>query len=252
MKRIALLLVFLLVFSAGSSVYAQGGGKLIVPKIGVNVGTSDSPEDFSATLQILLLMTILSLAPSLMIMTTSYLRLIIVFYFLRNALGTMQMPPNQLLAGMALFVTFFIMQPTWNTVYSDGLKPYLDKQITIDTAYARGMEPIRSFMFKNVRDQDLELFVQMANMQRPGKREELPTHILIPAFILSELRAGFIIGFFLFIPFLIVDMIVSSVLMSMGMMMLPPMMVSLPFKILLFVLVDGWNLIIGSLVRSFQ
>lgn len=252
MKRLLLLLVFVFVFTAAHQSFAQGSGKLIVPKIGVNVGTSDSPEDFSATLQILLLMTILSLAPSLMIMTTSYLRIIIVFYFLRNALGTMQMPPNQLLAGMALFITFFVMQPTWDKAYSDGLKPYMDKQITIDTAYARSIEPIREFMFRGVRDQDLELFVQMANMQRPAKRTDLPTHILIPAFILTELRAGFIIGFFLFIPFLIVDMIVSSVLMSMGMMMLPPMMVSLPFKILLFVLVDGWNLIVGSLVRSFQ
>ncbi len=241
--------LFLLI-SANS--YAQSAQNIVLPKIGVNVGTSENPNDVASTIQLLLLLTVLSLAPSLLIMTTSYLRIIVVLNFLKNALGTGQMPPNQLLAGMALFITFFIMTPTWTRVNNDALKPYFDKKITMDSAYTKGIRPVREFMFRQVRDADLELFISIANMTRPANKEDLPTHILIPAYIISELRAAFIIGFFLFIPFLVVDMIVSSILMSMGMMMLPPMMVSLPFKILLFVLVDGWALVIGSLVRSFQ
>ncbi len=222
------------------------------PKIGIDIGKSDSPEDISVTLQILLLMTILSLAPSILIMTTSYLRMIIVFHFLKSALGTQQMPPGQLLAGIALFVTFFVMAPTWTKVNNDAIKPLMDKKITVQEAYDRGIEPIRDFMFRNVRDEDLELFIGLSNLERPKTKEDLPTYIVVPAFAISELRAGFIIGFFLFIPFLMIDMIVSSILMSMGMMMLPPMLISMPFKILLFILVDGWNLIIGSVVRSFS
>ncbi|MCE1190489.1 MAG: flagellar type III secretion system pore protein FliP [Ignavibacteria bacterium] len=252
MKNVWLLIFVILALAAGSQVFAQANTNIVVPKVSLNVGTANNPEDVSATLQLLFLMTILSLAPSILIMTTCYLRIIIVFNFLRNALGTMQMPPNQLLAGMALFITFFVMAPTWTKVNNEALKPYLDKKITIDSAYNKGIEPIRAFMFRQVRDQDLELFISISNMPRPEHRTDLPTHILIPAYIISELRAAFIIGFFLFIPFLVVDMIVSSILMSMGMMMLPPMMVSLPFKILLFVLVDGWNLVIGSVVRSIQ
>lgn len=222
-----------------------------LPKLDVQVGSSYNPQDVSVTLQILLLMTILALAPSIMIMTTAYLRIIIVFHFLKSALGTQQMPPGQLLAGVALFITFFVMAPTWNKVNEEALKPLMDEKITTEEAYNKGIEPIREFMFRNVRDEDLGLFISLANMTRPNNRNELPTYIVIPAFVISELRTGFIIGFFLFIPFLMVDMIISSILMSMGMMMLPPMLVSLPFKILLFILVDGWNLIIGSVVRSF-
>lgn len=221
-----------------------------IPKLNVDVGTSQSGQDVAVTLQILFLMTILTLAPSIIIMTTSYLRIIIVFHFLKSALGTQQMPPGQLLSGIALFITFFVMAPTWNEVNDKALKPLMDKKITVEEAYDKGIEPIRNFMFKHVRNEDLELFISMANMGRPNSRDELPTYIIVPAFALSELRTGFIIGFFLFIPFLMVDLIISSILMSMGMMMLPPMLVSLPFKILLFVLVDGWNLIVGSIVRS--
>lgn len=243
--------VMFFMFIASEKLFAQTPQTIPLPKIGIDVGTADSPEDVSTTLQILLLMTVLALAPSIMIMTTSYLRIIIVFHFLKNALGTQQMPPGQLLAGLALFITFFIMAPTWNKVNNEALKPYMDGKMTLDSAYTKGVEPIRQFMFKQVRDEDLELFLSLSEMPRPNNRHDLPTYILIPAFALSEMRAGFIIGFFLFIPFLMVDMIISSVLMSMGMMMLPPMLVSLPFKILLFVLVDGWNLIVGSVVRSF-
>lgn len=249
MKRWKLILIISLLFLAVEISAQQNTVPL--PKIGIDIGTADSPEDVSVTLQLLLLLTVLSLAPSILIMTTSYLRIIIVFQFLKNAMGTMQMPPNQLLAGIALFLTFFVMGPTWNKVNTDALQPYLEGQISMEEAYDKGITPLREFMFKHTRTEDMELFMSFMEVDKPQTREDLPTYVLIPAFVLSELRAGFIIGFFLFIPFLMIDMIVSSILMSMGMMMLPPMMVSLPFKILLFVLVDGWNLIVGSIVRSF-
>jgi flagellar biosynthetic protein FliP len=240
----------LLFIFTDSNLFAQQSQTVPLPNLGINLGTSDKPEDLAVTLQLLLLLTILSLAPSILIMTTSYLRIIIVFHFLKTALGTQQMPPNQLLAGVALFITFFIMTPTWNEFNKNALQPYLDKEINIDEAYDKGIEPLRDFMLKNTRPEELKFFLELANMERPNSHADLPIHVLIPSFVLSELRAGFIIGFFLFIPFVMVDMIVSSILMSMGMMMLPPMMISMPFKILLFVLVDGWNLVIGSVVRS--
>lgn len=249
--KFIILLVFGFFLILPSLSNAQGT-TIPLPKIGIDIGTADSPKDVSVTLQILLLMTILSLAPSIMIMTTAYLRIIIVFHFLKSALGTQQMPPAQLLAGLALFITFFVMAPTWNKVNDTALKPLMDGQIKVEEAYDKGIEPIREFMFRNVRDEDLELFIGLANLSRPQSRTELPTYVVIPAFVISELRTGFIIGFFLFIPFLMVDLIVASILMSMGMMMLPPMMIALPFKILLFILVDGWNLIVGSIVRSFS
>lgn len=256
MKNKNLYILIILLFVLASGTFAQQpaptkGLSFPLPKIDVQVGSSNNGQDVSVTLQILLLMTILALAPSILIMTTAYLRIIIVFHFLKSALGTQQMPPSQLLAGVALFITFFVMAPTWNKVNDEALKPLMDEKITTEEAYNKGIVPIREFMFKHVREEDLGLFVSLANMKRPNNRNDLPTYILVPAFVLSELRTGFVIGFFLFIPFLMVDMIVSSILMSMGMMMLPPMLVSLPFKILLFILVDGWNLIVGSVVRSF-
>jgi len=252
MKKINLIYVLILFLTLVSTDFAQTNQNLTfpIPKLNVDIGTSQSGQDVAVTLQILLLMTILALAPSIIIMTTSYLRIIIVFHFLKSALGTQQMPPGQLLSGIALFITFFVMAPTWNEMNERALKPLMDKNISVEEAYDKGIEPIRNFMFKHVRNEDLELFISMANMERPNSRNDLPTYIVVPAFALSELRTGFIIGFFLFIPFLMVDLIISSILMSMGMMMLPPMLVSLPFKILLFILVDGWNLIVGSIVRS--
>lgn len=248
--RYSLIAIILLLLLADVSI-AQNNPTIPIPRIGIDVGTADSAEDVSVTLQLLLLMTVLSLAPAIMIMTTSYLRLIIVFHFLRQALGTMQMPPNQLLAGIALFVTFFVMAPVFNQINDEALQPLMDEQIDVQGAYDNAIVPLRDFMFRNTRNEDLELFVGLQNLEQPESREDLPTYVLVPAFVLSELRAGFVIGFFLFIPFLMVDMIVASILMSMGMMMLPPMLISLPFKILLFILVDGWSLIVGSLVRSF-
>ena len=251
MKKVIFLILLLIVFSP-ALVHAQQATSVPFPHIGINVGTSSKPGDISVTLQLLLLLTVLSLAPSLMIMTTSYLRIIIVFHFLKTALGTPQMPPSQLIAGIALFITFFIMAPTWSKVNDTALKPLMNGKITAEQAYDKGIEPVREFMFRNVRNDDLELFIGLAHLKRPNDRKDLPTYILIPAFVLSELRAGFIIGFFLFIPFVMIDMIIASILMSMGMMMLPPTLISLPFKILLFILVDGWHLIVGSVVRSFR
>lgn len=252
MKKAALLLILVFILLNPAMLHAQTTAPLSLPKLGISIGSSNNPGDISSTLQILLLITVLSLAPSLVIMTTSYLRIIIVFHFLKTALGTPQMPPGQLVAGISLFITFFIMAPTWGNVNDVALKPLMNGQITAEQAYDRGIEPIREFMFRNVRNDDLELFIGMANLKRPNDRKDLPTYVVIPAFVLSELRAGFIIGFFLFIPFLMIDMIIASILMSMGMMMLPPTLISLPFKILLFILVDGWHLIVGSVVRSFS
>lgn len=249
-KLFPIIVLVILLFASSSELLAQQSQTLPLPNLGVTVGTSDNPDDLAVTLQLLLLLTVLSLAPSIMIMTTSYLRIIIVFHFLKNALGTQQMPPNQLLAGVALFITFFVMTPTWTEFNEKALQPYLDKQIGIEEAYDKGIEPLRNFMLKNTRPEELKFFLELANMPRPNSHADLPISVLIPSFVLSELRAGFIIGFFLFIPFVMVDMIVASILMSMGMMMLPPMMISMPFKILLFVLVDGWTLVIGSVVRS--
>lgn len=247
------ILIFTLLLIVETNLFAQQATNTVpFPKINLDVGTAQNGSDVSVTLQILLMMTVLSLAPSIVIMTTSYLRIIIVFHFLKSALGTQQMPPSQLLAGVALFITFFIMAPTWNKVNDEALKPLMDNKLTMQQAYDKGIEPIRQFMFKNVREEDLELFISLSNQERPKNRNDVSTYILIPAFVLSEMRAGFIMGFFLFIPFIMVDMIISSILMSMGMMMMPPMMISLPFKILLFILVDGWNLIVSSLIRSFN
>jgi flagellar biosynthetic protein FliP len=224
---------------------------LPVPRIGLEVGKATKPEDVSLTLQILFLMTILSLAPAILILTTAFTRIIVVFHFLKQAMGTPQMPPPQVMVGLAIFLTFFVMAPTWKKVNDTALQPYLDKKMSFTDAYDKGVQPIREFMFRQTRDEDLALFVKMAEMKKPESRDEVPTYVLIPAYAISELRIGFQIGFVLFIPFLIIDMVVSSVLMSMGMMMLPPVLISLPFKLLLFILVDGWNLVISSLLKSF-
>jgi flagellar biosynthesis protein FliP len=224
---------------------------LALPKIAVDIGKSSNPSDVAVTLQILALMTVLSLAPALLMMTTAFTRIIIVFHFLKQALGTAQMPPSQVIVGLAMFLTFFIMAPTWNKVNTDALQPYLNGKLSQQQAYDKGIEPIRQFMFRQTREKDLGLFMKLSNINKPNSRADIPTIVLIPAYAISELRTGFIIGFVLFIPFLVIDIVVSSVLMAMGMMMLPPMMISLPFKILLFILVDGWALLVTSLMQSF-
>jgi flagellar biosynthesis protein FliP len=225
---------------------------IALPKIAVDIGKSSNPSDVAVTLQILALMTVLSLAPALLIMTTAFTRIIIVFHFLKQALGTPQMPPAQIVIGLAMFLTFFVMAPTWTKVNTEALQPYLNGKMSQAQAYDKGIEPIRQFMFRQTREKDLGLFMRLSNIDRPNSRADIPTLVLIPAYAISELRTGFIIGFVLFIPFLVIDIVVSSILMAMGMMMLPPMMISLPFKILLFILVDGWNLLVLSLMQSFS
>ncbi len=211
-----------------------------------------APERLSLSLQLLLLLTILSLAPALVVMVTSFTRLAVVFSFLRHALGTQQMPPNQILIALSLFLTVFIMAPVWQEIQEKAVTPYINQQLAGEEAVKRGLEPLRGFMLRQTREKDLGLFVTITKTPRPKSPQDIPISAMIPAFMISELRTAFEIGFLLFLPFLIIDMVVASVLLSMGMMMLPPVMISLVFKILLFVLVDGWNLVVGSLVRSFQ
>jgi flagellar biosynthetic protein FliP len=214
---------------------------------------NDGTGSLSATLQILLVLTVISLAPSILIMLTSFTRIIIVMHFLRTALGTQTTPPNQVLIGLSLFLTLFIMMPVFNQVNTVAVQPLSNGDISYEEAFERGMEPIREFMFEQMdgSEKDLRLFLDIAGIETVNSRDEVPTRVLIPAFIISELRIAFIIGFLIYIPFLIIDMVVSSTLMSMGMMMLPPTTISMPFKILLFILADGWDLIIGQLVRTF-
>jgi len=208
--------------------------------------------DASNALQILLLVGGISILPAILFTVTGFTRILIVLGFIRNALGTQNIPPNQVLVGIALFLTLFVMAPTIGAIKKDAYDPLVHHQITTAQAVQRGQEPLRKFMFKQTRNQDLALFVSMAKIKTPQTRAQVPTYVLIPAFILSELKTAFQIGFLIFLPFLLIDLIVSSTLMSMGMMMLPPSFISLPFKILLFVLVDGWDLVVHSLVASFH
>lgn len=246
---VLIILSLILFFLFSSKAEAQ---PVPLPRVNLEVGTAEKPEDVSQSLQILLIITLLSLAPAILIMMTSFTRIVVVLSFMRNALATQQMPPNQVLIGLALFLTFFIMAPTWQEVNIKALQPYLKGQITQQDALQRGMEPIRTFMFKQTREKDLALFAHFANLPRPRNYDDIPNHVLIPAFAISELKTAFQMGFILFIPFLVIDMIVASTLMSMGMLMLPPMMISLPFKVLLFIMVDGWHLLVRSLIMSFS
>ncbi|HNR03970.1 MAG TPA: flagellar type III secretion system pore protein FliP [Bacillota bacterium] len=225
---------------------------LPIPKIGLDIETAENPQDVALSMQILFILTIISLAPSILIMLTSFTRIIIVLSFTRNALGTQQMPPNQVLIGLALFLTFFIMSPVITEINENAFTPFTNGEITQEAAIEKAAEPIRNFMFKYTREKDLALFLNLSQVKQPVAKIDIPTSALIPAFIISELKTAFEIGFFLYIPFLMIDMIVSSTLMSMGMMMLPPIMISMPFKILLFVMVDGWNLIVRSLILGFN
>jgi flagellar biosynthetic protein FliP len=211
-----------------------------------------APDRLSTSLLIFLALTALSLAPALVVMVTSFTRLVVVFSFLRHALGTQSMPPNQVLIALSLFLTFFIMAPVWHDIQSSAVQPYVDQKLTGEEAVQRGIQPLKTFMCKQTREKDLALFLSIMKAPRPKNFQDIPITAVVPAFMISELRTAFEIGFLLFLPFLIIDMVVASVLLSMGMMMLPPVMISLVFKILLFVLVDGWNILVGSLVKSFH
>ncbi|WP_443082169.1 flagellar type III secretion system pore protein FliP [Sulfurospirillum sp. 1612] len=223
-----------------------------IPTVNLSLSAPNTPEQLVSSLNLLVLLTILVLAPSILFVMTSFLRLIIVFSFLRQALGTQQMPPSNILVSLALVLTFFIMQPVATKSYNEAIKPYLAKQIGYQVAFERAAKPFKAFMVRNTREKDLALFFRIRKLENPKNIEDIPLTIAVPAFMISELKTAFEIGFLLYLPFLVIDMVVSSILMSMGMMMLPPVMISLPFKLLIFVLVDGWNLLIGSLVKSFH
>ncbi|WP_459767849.1 flagellar type III secretion system pore protein FliP [Alkaliphilus crotonatoxidans] len=246
------LLVFIVIMTLISGWRVEAQPNLPIPRIGLSVEGAESPQQVASSIQILLLLTILSIAPSILIMMTGFTRIIIVLSFLRNALATQQTPPTQVLIGLALFLTFFIMAPIFVEINQTAIQPYLAEEISDTEALEAAMKPLREFMFRQTREKDLALFMEIAENEVPESLEDIPTTTLIPAFIISELKTAFQMGFILFIPFIILDMVVASTLMSMGMMMLPPAMISLPFKILLFVLVDGWNILIKSLIVGFK
>lgn len=235
-------------FMYSTSVFANS----TLPTVTINVGDVDNPGSVVPALKILALLTILSVAPAIVLMTTSFTRILVVLAFTRQALGTQNMPPNQVIISLALFLTLFTMSPIGNQIYKDALQPYLDKTITQEEAFTKSLHPIRTFMLSQTRENDIGIFLKISKQPKPQTPEDIPMTILMPAFLISELKTAFQIGFLIYIPFLIIDMVVSSVLMTMGMLMLPPTIISLPFKLILFVLVDGWSLIIEQLVRSFN
>jgi flagellar biosynthesis protein FliP len=251
MKKITFLLVLVAVLCCFAlTPDAQAASP--IPGIDVNIGTSDEPGDVSSTLSIVLLITVLSLAPAILIMMTSFTRIVIVLGFVRTSLATQQMPPNQVLIGLALFLTLFVMAPTLGQINDQALQPYMKGEISQTEALTNASMPIKEFMWKQTRPKDLQLFLEYSKADRPTSYRDTPLTALVPAFAISELKTAFEMGFMIFIPFLVIDMVVASTLMAMGMMMLPPVMISLPFKILLFILVDGWYLVVRSLLLSFN
>ena len=238
---------FLLLFLVPWESFAQ----VTVPNVSLGLKSTDNPQEIVDSIKIILLLTVLTLAPAILILMTCFTRIIVIFSFLRQALGTQQMPPNQLLVGLSLFLTFFIMRPAFNEINNESLKPFLNGEIKQEVAIESGLLPLRKFMFKQTRPEDLTLFLNLSGTKQAKTRADVETMVLIPAFVISELKTAFQIGFIIYLPFLIIDMVIASVLMAMGMMMLPPVVISLPFKIMLFVIVDGWSLIVGSMVKSF-
>lgn len=223
-----------------------------IPSVNIGVGQAKSPHDVVQALQILLLLTVLALAPTLLVLVTAFTRIVVVLSFVRTALGTQQVPPNQVLVGLSLLLTFFVMSPVIKDVNANAVQPYMKNQISQAQAMDRAAKPIRAFMFKQTREKDLQLFYSISKEPRPQKQSDVPTYLLIPAFVISELKTAFEIGFAIYIPFIVIDMVIASILLSMGMMMIPPIIISLPFKILIFILVDGWNLTVAALFQSFK
>ena len=246
-KSLGLFFVFATILFGSAWAQAQ----VTLPSVNLGFKTTQNPTEVVSAIKIVLVLTVLTLAPAILIMMTSFTRLIIVFSFLRQAMGVQQMPPNQILVGLALFITFFVMGPAFTEMNQKGVQPYLSNQISQEQAIEATLAPLRKFMLKQTRPADLGLFVRMSKMEMPKTLADVPTMVLVPAFIVSELKTAFQIGFIIFLPFLIIDMVAASVLMAMGMMMLPPIVISLPLKIMLFVLVDGWALLVGSMVNSF-
>ena len=251
LTALALSLVLLVPLATAAPPPAQAS-VVATPYFSLGLTPGEEPARSTVLLQIFLLMTVLSLAPAILIMVTSFSRIVIVLSLLRRALGTNSLPSNQIVIGLALFLTIFIMAPVWQKINADALQPYLNQKISNQQALESAVIPLREFMFKQTREKDLALFVDIAKLKRPENTDDIPTTVLIPSFIISEIKTAFEIGLLLYVPFLIIDMVVAAVLLSMGMMMLPPIMVSLPFKLLIFVVADGWYLLVGSLVKSFR
>jgi flagellar biosynthetic protein FliP len=229
-----------------------GAEAVTIPTMNFQLSSPDTPQQLVSSLNVLVILTLLFLAPSLVLVMTTFTRFVIVFGFLRQALGTQQVPPTQLLVMLAMILTFYVMEPVGTKAYESGIKPYMEQKIGYEEAFDKTTLPFKNFMIRNTREKDLALFFRMRKMENPQSVADVPLSIIIPAFIISELKTSFEIGFLLFLPFLVIDMVVASILMSMGMMMLPPVMISLPFKILVFVLIDGWNLLIGNLIASIK
>jgi len=240
---------FVLFFALVSLLGAQA---VSIPTMNFELAAPDTPQQLVSSLNVLVVLTLLFLAPSMVLVMTTFTRFVIVFGFLRQALGTQQVPPTQLLVMLAMILTFFVMEPVGTKAYENGVKPYIAEEIGYEEAFTRTTLPFKNFMIRNTREKDLALFFRIRKMENPQTVADVPLSIIIPAFVISELKTAFEIGFLLFLPFLVIDMVVASILMSMGMMMLPPVMISLPFKILVFVLIDGWNLLIGNLIASIK
>ncbi len=241
------LLIPAAILMLGSWAFAQ----VTLPTLNMGFKTTQNPAEVVNAIKMVMVLTVLTLAPAILIMMTGFTRILIVLSFLRQAMGVQQLPPNQLLVGLSLFLTFFVMGPAFTEINQKAVQPYLNGSLGQEQALESALAPLRRFMFTQTRDQDLALFVKLAKVEKPKTRADVPTIVLVPAFIVSELKTSFMIGFIIFLPFLIIDILAASVLMAMGMMMVPPIVISLPFKIMLFVLVDGWTLLIGSMVKSF-
>lgn len=244
-------LILVAIMMITGSADTAGAVTFPIPSLELNIGTAQEPEEVAVVLEIIALLTIIALAPAILILMTPFTRLVVVFHFLRQAIGTQSSPPNQVIIGLSLFMTFFIIKPVALEVYDKALNPYLEREISYETAFDEAQKPIRKFLLLNTREADIALFVKEAGMKKPETRDDVSLLALIPAYVISELKTAFIVGFILYVPFLVIDMVVASVLLAMGMMMLPPVMISLPFKLMLFVLVDGWHLIAGSMIKSF-
>lgn len=253
--KYTIITIMMMIFIASFSlkVYAATDTTIPVPRVNISVDNAATPKDYVDNIKILIMLTILTLLPSIMMMMTSFVRIIIVLSFLRSAIGSQQSPPNQILLGLAIFLTIFIMMPTFNTINQKAITPYLNNQIDQTTAIQEGSKPLREFMLRTTNQDDLKLFIEAAKLE-PGTitKDNVPLYVVIPAFMISELKTAFMMGFLIFLPFIIIDLVVSSILMSMGMFMLPPAMISLPFKLLLFVMVNGWYLIVRTLIISFS
>lgn len=255
MKRFSKILLFLLIFIAASTVTVKAAqtsaNSFQIPKVTLSVDGAKTPKEYVDNIKLLILLTSLTFIPAIVLMMTSFTRIIIVLGFTRSALSTQQTPPNQILIGLALCMTFFIMTPVYNKVNTAAIQPYISGKMTQEQAIEAGSKPIKDFMLNQTREKDIALFYSASNSEKPQNRYDVPFTILVPSFVISELRTAFQMGFMIYIPFIVIDMVVASILMSMGMFMLPPVTISLPFKILLFVLADGWHLVVKSLIQSF-